>query len=1775
MLQAKSNDEMTIYNQSGNVILEAPVTKEAIIKYVLMEDYYIELPFYSNKLRKFPRGSYILHKGQKFEIMSVVRPEYQSNTGGYKYTLKFEAQQSHMKRRKVFWLKGKNVETSFHDTTFITDFGQLIADNMNQFLGGENWKVAAAPDDLEKTAKLISFNGDFCWDALNRIAETFDCEWWTVENGTEIWIYFGKLEFGSPEQFERGKVVTSIPAKKGDDSNYGTRFYIFGSTRNLPDDYDPTEQGGITNHVSEKRLHLPKGMQYIDAWNNIEQADIVEQVAFFDDIFPKNTETVTSVTTIPRKVENTDDLNATFNAYVMYCADTPFLPSDIYEGETLMCKFASGSLNGREFELAIIDNNNDNIDPSKWKPEDGFNKKFEIIADVEQIGEDNVLTIPNESLHPEPGDTFVLTGVKLPQERITEAENELLEVGKAWAKKNSSDTDVYDCPTNAVYCQLNDKNYEPGQKVVLIDDRFGNTGRQSRIQGFVKKLWNEYNATYTVGDNASYSRIGSIETSISESAYAERIGVVSGVGIYLIRSKYDTTTPTDYNAYSALATEFFFLNKKKGGTVEAPVCFARDVAAGGSIVSDDFRRGDFAGAGFGLYKDENGNAVCEADILKVRKEAVFNEAVINQVTFRTGATVFSNGGCEVTRIEERDDAFRCFYDNKDGRRFSGLVAGDQVRCQRYDATQRVVIKYYWRLVTAVGEDYVDLSKTDADGSGVPAAGDQIAQFGNRTDRTRRSAIVLDPQSGGSVVVFAGIDSFTISRRNCVGMGVDPQSGESYLYGYGDMFFGDRDPDEPDATFITFQQRAGEARKRLHVQAAVTIGAGSTGLGNLSEWAGKQQEIDAAEQAARDAAAAAAEAARKAQQAQDYLDNTLPAEFGEINKRLDGVVENWFQPYTPTRANDPAKSWLADGSAAQHQGDTFTNTQAYIDDATTPDAGKSWRWVENGAGYYDWTPIADSDAVKALQAAAQAQDTADQKRRIFVVRPTTPYDVGDMWTQGEAGQIMRCVKARAAGAFAAEDWAPAADYYKYTDGKVDGLQIGGVNYWPASEAEVEGNKGQWSLRPIPAELKQQLHVGDWVMVQCEATASSRVLCSVTMGGTENGNWTAGDGAEGEWTGNFFCRRITTQEELDGDISVACYLSNSTGRTRRRFCGIGNKAVSWRPAQADIDAKIEAAQQAADEARKQLSDWASDALISPPEKGALKQQQRDIAAEYAQVAASAAEYSIATTDYAAAYAAADRALSKYTADAPENIPVGADYADIAAYYAARTSILDAVAAASKKYSETLVGDLRIGGVNLITTRPENWEVNSISQSKPAGTTWAGIVYRSTGWVRPRELVAAQGTVTMQAAEGFMYALLEFDADGGYMGLAQGYHSSLTGVRTFALLPETRYVGVILKDTALTVQDVGILERARFKIESGDKATDWTSAPEDDAPRHTEGPDAPRYPRVGDTWTYEGLTQTWYAGSKGWVTTGDQTGTVIDNGLITSGTIQLGDASAVAKAGITGAGNSDDSVRIWAGSAATGMNTAPFQVLQSGKVRASNAEIKGYVEATSGKIAGFNIEGSRLIHKEHGEDHGLMLEDMTLTAWGNAGKTARVFLTPIPNDIYHPVIIEAEEGGAAISGVIEQRIGGSGSGFPSHVAVFYADYLPAADSDAGKQKIYAFYAPKGDIVTVGGRIVGRQCRRTTTLATGGQLPNAAVGSRILLAHTTAATIYLPPISSLEPGDSIEFVSTTNMGGSLRDSDRKSIIVHQGTASDVFKLPAYARAELVFYNGKWIVIE
>lgn len=1162
MAQDTYIDEMTIYNPSGKAIYDAPVTTSAIIKYALMGDYYIELPFSLLTPLDFPLGSYITYKGRKFEIMSEVYPDFDNKTGGYKYTLQFQAQQNHMKNFICFWLGGDNPEAVFHNTTDLASFGALIVANMNKALGGNNWQMGSVNVEHPETNKLVSFNGDTCWDALSSIAETFDVEWWTEENGSIVTLHFGKLNFGTPETFKRGEVVKSIPAKKGDDSEYGTRFYVFGSTRNLTKEYGQSEQGGVTNHVSEVRLRLPDGQQYIDARPGLTKNEIKEVVVFFDDIYPKNTETVTSVETIDRTIIE----GQTDKAYVMVCNDTPFLPSDVIEGETLGAHFTSGDLIGWDFELALIDDNGDNIDPATWKPEDGFNKKFEIIAQVETSGESQQI-IPNENMRPRGKDddrgpdTFVLTGVKLPQQRIDEAEQELLEVGTSYAAKHSSDTTVYDCETNPVYCTHNEKNYEAGQAVRLMGPQFGIDGRLSRIQGYEKKLYNEYIATYTIGDNTPYSRLGSIESDVKASLYSQRIGIAeNGAAIYLI-TRYDNTFPTDTNAYSARRAIWEFANKQAPDTFKGRMTFNAGAQFGPSYASGI--------TGVGGFISEKGAG--ELESLFIRRFLEVPELRYNRVGISVGDDWSAPGAGVIESVDKEqklvtlkleegeigavavgdicmgifhdfDPSNNATADSDDGRgnfSFAGF-ATVYFRITEVLGDRNERFRYELRPLSATFTKQID-----------PMESMTFVAYGSFTNTARRSSRystrtyqrylrnVSDWEFTAENIAAQFGDLTNLSVFGIQMSGYSAYLDNIYLQGMISSLDKKALLDTRSKLFrlvgdngvgVAFTPEAGWKQGKLYDPAT----------GQFQ----KEFDIEQIDQTATEAQATANSADRKAQQAKDYIDNTLPDELSEINKRLDGVVENWFYPYTPSLYNEPAQTWIADGEQENHIGDTFTNTlpanfdptdagcweqgsigasyidgiktwdqikiadstrirlktpvggipkgavlsvgegytmgynpiassgaviasyvwsQSYTvgsdnpyiafvirktdnakitpaeypqihftissDETTNPDAGKSWRWVKEEDGTYKWTPIADSDAVKALQEAARAQDTADAKRRVFVVTPTTPYDVGDIWTQGEGGDIMRCIESRATGNFESSDWDKAS---KYTD-----------------------------------------------------------------------------------------------------------------------------------------------------------------------------------------------------------------------------------------------------------------------------------------------------------------------------------------------------------------------------------------------------------------------------------------------------------------------------------------------------------------------------------------------------------------------------------------------------------------------------------------------------------------------------------------------------------------------------------------------------------------------
>ena len=439
-----------------------------------------------------------------------------------------------------------------------------------------------------------------------------------------------------------------------------------------------------------------------------------------------------------------------------------------------------------------------------------------------------------------------------------------------------------------------------------------------------------------------------------------------------------------------------FLRKDKDDTAKGVITFENQ------IKSHDFAQGNLMGAGWSIYRDGNGNVVVETDRMIIRKDLSVSELIVNQETFQKGSTIYVKGGCTITRVEEADTYYRCYFDNKDGEEFSGFVVGDQARCQRYDKSYQNVIKYYWRLVVGVGDDYVDLSKTDSDGTGLPTEGDDIAQLGNRTDKTRQSAVVISPDSGGSVVIWAGINSFNLSEKNMIGMGVDASTGEAYFYGYGNMYMGDRN----QTSFMRFTKNNG-----VEICGSLAVGT------KLGDGRDLKEAIDSA----------------TPEGYQEFV-SAVTKSLGDLQNQVDGAVDSFFLDYDPTLGNYPASEWTTDAQKEAHLGDTFTNN-------TT---GDSWRWgLVNGS--YQWIYIEDTATKKALAEASKAKDVADGKRRVFTSTPkyTDSYDVGDLWVNATYGQyfneILKCNTAKAANvAFDIAHWSKAS---KYTDdSSVNALKV---------------------------------------------------------------------------------------------------------------------------------------------------------------------------------------------------------------------------------------------------------------------------------------------------------------------------------------------------------------------------------------------------------------------------------------------------------------------------------------------------------------------------------------------------------------------------------------------------------------------------------------------------------------------------------------------------------------------------------------------------------------
>lgn len=1115
--------ELKIYSKEGNLKLTASPDSNSAATCGIQEESVLALSFTAFECVTLEVYDYADFLGRRYWILERYQPKMNCDSE-WSYSVQLSGVEG--LTTQVLMVNPDDDDNPILTLTApAREHAALIIANMNRKMGTTEWKVGEV---VVSEYIDIEYTGKYASDALSELSSAAGTEWWF--DGMTLNI--SRCEFGEPVPLSYGNgLIGGIERSMADGVKFFTRLFPVGSSRNIdPDRYGHT------------RLQLPDGAKYVEQDTHLGIIEYFEQEAF-DAIYPRRIGTVGSV----RSEERTSDDGSPFTVWYFTDPDIPFDPNQ-YEigGLVKRVTFQTGELRGREFEV--------NYDSEK--------KEFEIIT---QWPYDNDMQLPSEPLVPAPGNEYVLWNISMPDSYYPAAEQEFKTAVDTFMADSRKDISVFQASTDFTVVDKRNLDLKPGQRIRLGSDKFfPDTGyRDIRIVAISRSVVQPGSMTLKMSDVLSTGRISRIENQISEVTQITR--QVSSEFPDIIKS-WEETPASDTTLYSSRKSEREFLNKRRGGTVEGITRFLKR-----QQLDEGFRTSDFASGITGFGAQIDGRGAGELESLFIRRFLEVPELRYNRVGISVGDDWSAPGAGVIESVDKEqklvtlkleegeigavavgdicmgifhdfDPSNNATADSDDGRgnfSFAGF-ATVYFRITEVLGDRNERFRYGLRPLSATFTKQIDPMESMtfvAYGSFTNPAR-QSSRYSTRTyQRYLRNVSDWEFTAENIAAQFGDLTNLSVFGIQMSGysayldniylQGMISSLDKKALLDTRSKLFrlvGD------DGVGVAFTPEAGWKQGKLYDPAT----------GQFQ----KEFDIEQIDQTATEAQDTANSADRKAQQAKDYIDNTLPGELSEINKRLDGVVENWFYPYTPSLYNEPAQTWIADGEQENHIGDTFTNTlpanfdptdagcweqgsigasyidgiktwdqikiadstrirlktpvggipkgavlsvgegytmgynpiassgaviasyvwsQSYTvgsdnpymafvirktdnakitpaeypqihftissDKTTNPDAGKSWRWVKEEEGTYKWTPIADSDAVKALQEAARAQDTADAKRRVFVVTPTTPYDVGDIWTQGEGGDIMRCIESRATGNFESSDWDKAS---KYTD-----------------------------------------------------------------------------------------------------------------------------------------------------------------------------------------------------------------------------------------------------------------------------------------------------------------------------------------------------------------------------------------------------------------------------------------------------------------------------------------------------------------------------------------------------------------------------------------------------------------------------------------------------------------------------------------------------------------------------------------------------------------------
>lgn len=438
----------------------------------------------------------------------------------------------------------------------------------------------------------------------------------------------------------------------------------------VPDNYFSKDDKEMTlNGVVQKRLMLPEGVPYVDAYrysstgeridigdkrydnpDNVEmpEEEAIEEIVTFEDEYPKYNGSTVEVPEPDIGKELDDDGNPTGNEYPIYTfKDTGiknFNKKDFVIDE-LRLIFQTGKLTGLDFALDV-------------KESDNTGTTFEIIRN-----DDYGRYLPDDVLFPQavhmennvevPADTYILHGFDtafISEQMLPDSEQSLLEKAQDYVKKSMIDPSTYNCEMDSTYIYNNGniRAFEVGDRVNLVNKAYFPEGRQSRIIGFEWPLDIPYDhPIYTIGETAAYSRIGEIESKIDSLTYKGQTysGSVAGGGgtnVYVIGVN-DKIAPSDRNVFSAKNSLLKFLRKDQPDTAQKVITFLEGLtsdgfveANSGLIVRSSKKTTSLSNA---LIEDSNKDSISH-DLIEEEENAENLSTSLLEVT-TTGGTIGS------------------------------------------------------------------------------------------------------------------------------------------------------------------------------------------------------------------------------------------------------------------------------------------------------------------------------------------------------------------------------------------------------------------------------------------------------------------------------------------------------------------------------------------------------------------------------------------------------------------------------------------------------------------------------------------------------------------------------------------------------------------------------------------------------------------------------------------------------------------------------------------------------------------------------------------------------------------------------------------------------------------------------------------------------------------------------------------------------------------------------------------------------------------------------